>query len=131
MAGVYGDMLLSFSEQNRTVTVFSMTAKINGGYSVVDGSERDIIGIYQHSTGGQLKDANGNLIRSDGLELWTTENGLEGMFLRHPDSNYYRLISVNDWNFEGGFYRYSLQKVVGNATKSDDASWNIGGGSFG
>jgi hypothetical protein len=128
--GVYGDMLLAFTEQNRTVTVFDMTADINGGYTVVDGSEREIIGIYQHTAGGQIKDANDNLIKSDGLELWTKESGLEGKFLQYPDSLYYRLTACNNWDFEGGFYRYTLQKVVGNATKPDDASWNIGGNSF-
>ena len=130
--GVYGDMLLAFPEQFRTVTVFDMEARINGGWEMVHGSEATVRGIYQNTRGKQLADSNGNLAKTDGFELWTRTGELDGKFLTHTDGNVYRLKSSNDWSFEGGFFRYSLEKVVGNnATESDDAAWNIGGNSFG
>ena len=45
--------------------------------------------------------------------------------------NVYRLKDNSDWSREGGFWRYGLEKVVGNnGTESDDASWNTGANSF-
>ncbi len=32
MAGIYGDMLLGFAEQQRNVAVYDMTPRINGGW---------------------------------------------------------------------------------------------------
>ena len=130
MSGIYGDMLLSFAEQNRSLTVYCMTPKINGGWDIVSGSSVSIIGIYQNTRGSQIKDGNGNLVQTNGLELWTHTGNLEGMF-HNKDGEVYRLNASNDWSFEGGFYRYTMEKVVGNnATESDNASWNIGSNSF-
>lgn len=132
MSGVYGDMLLAWPEQQRTVTVFEMSPLVNGGWSKDETSETTIIGIYQNTRGKTLKDSNGNLTETNGFELWTQTAGLDGKFLTHTDGEVYRLNASNDWSFEGGFYRYSLEKVVGNnATESDNATWNIGGDSFG
>ena len=47
MSGVYGDFLLAFPEQYRTVTVYSMTPKINGGWTIDENSSLAIKGIYQ------------------------------------------------------------------------------------
>lgn len=131
MAGIYGDMLLAWPEQQRTVTVFDMKPKINGGWEIVQGSSAIVIGIYQNTRGNNVKESNGNLVQTRGLEFWTHAEALQGKFLAHTDGEIYRLNASNDWSFEGGFYRYSLEKVVGNnATESDDAAWNIGGNSF-
>ena len=130
MGGVYGNMLLAWTEQQRQVTVYDMTPKVNGGWTVVDGSSVTVIGVYQNTGGGHVKDSNGNLVKTKAMELWTTNAGLEGKFLS-AGGNVYRLNSDNNWSFEGGFYRYGLEKVVGNnATESDNASWNTGSGSF-
>lgn len=131
MSGIYGDQLSAWPEQQRSVTVYSMTAKVNGGWDVVADSSSTIIGIYQNTRGRQIKDSNGNMVTAKGLELWTREGGLDGKFLTNGDGYVYRLKESNDWSFEGGFYRYSLEKVVGNnGTESDDASWNTGANSF-
>lgn len=130
MSGIYGDMLLAWTEQQRTLEVYEMTPKVNGGWNKQLGSEVSIIGIFQNTRGSTVKDSNGNLVRTDGRELWTKTAGLEGKFLNWQDT-VYRLNGGNNWSYEGGFYRYSLEKVVGNnATESDNASWNIGGNSF-
>ena len=132
MAGVYGDMLLAWPEQMRTLYVYDMTAKVNGGWDVVTDTNGDvitqaIIGVFQNTRGGGVKESNGNLIKTDGRELWTQTGDLDGKFLNW-DGDVYRLNDTNTWSFEGGFHRYGLQKVVGNnATESDDASWDISG----
>lgn len=137
MSGVYGDMLLVWPEQMRSVDIFDMKPLINGGWDTVKDQQgktiiTTIMGVYQNTRGGAVKDSNGNLVKTNGQELWTRTGGLDGKFLTHTDGNVYRLNASNDWSFEGGFIRYSLEKVVGNdATESDNATWNIGGNSFG
>lgn len=135
MSGVYGDMLLAWTEQQRTVTLYDMTAKINGGWDKVVDQQGNlitttVIGVFQNTRGGSIKDSNGNLVKTDGRELWTRTSGLMGKFFDW-DGSVYRLTDENNWNFEGGFYRYGVEKVVGNnATESDNASWNLGSNSF-
>lgn len=130
MGGIYGDTLLAWPEQQRTVTVFNMTARINGGWENVEGSERAIIGIFQNTCGKEIKDANGNLVRTGGLELWTAEKELDGLFI-NQEGTVYRVKASNDWSFEGGFIKYRLEKVVGNnGTESDQSAWNTGYNSF-
>lgn len=130
MAGIYGDMLLGFAEQQRNVPVYDMTPRINGGWDIVEGSEISVIGVFQNTGGSRIKDENGNLVQDNSCELWTSAGNIDGKFIR-KDGSVFRLTGGNDWSFEGGFYRYSLEKVVGNnATESDNASWNLGGNSF-
>lgn len=130
MAGIYGDMLLGFAEQQQNVTVYDMKPRINGGWDIVEGSEISVTGIFQNTGGKKITDGNGNLVKGDHSELWTSAGNLEGKFTRRG-ADVFRLNGGNDWSFEGGFYRYSLEKVVGNnATESDNAAWNLGGNSF-
>ena len=135
MGGVYGDMLLAWPEQMRAVEVYDMKAKINGGWDKVTDLQGNLItqtitGVFQNTRGGGVKDSNGNLVNTDGRELWTQTGGLDGKFFDF-DGKVYRLTDTNNWSFEGGFHRYGVEKVVGNnATESDDAAWNIGGNSF-
>ena len=138
MSGIYGDMLLAWPEQNRVLEVYDMKPKQNGGWDkVVDQSgnliTQTIIGVFQNTRGGGVKDNNGNLVETEGRELWTQTGGLNGKFLTW-NGDVFRLTvpDGSDWSFEGGFYRYGVEKVVGNnGTESDNATWNIGGGSFG
>lgn len=129
--GVYGNMLLAWPEQRRSVTVFDMTPKINGGWDIVADSQQTVRGIYQNTTGQHIKDSNGNLVKSNGLEFWTEKTGLDGKFLTYTNGKIYRLIASNNWTFEGGFMRYSLEKVVGNdGTESVQPAWNLGTNTF-
>lgn len=136
MSGIYGDMLLAWPEQQRTIEVYDMTAKINGGWEPVTDPQtgevitQTIIAVFQNTRGGGLKDSNGNLVNTEGRELWTMTGNLEGKFLTW-ENDVYRLTDTNNWSFEGGFHRYGVEKVVGNnGTESDNASWNLGSGSF-
>lgn len=127
---VYGDMLLYFAEQRTTVTVYDMTPDINAGWTIVPNSQETVSCIYQHTNGDRIKDSNGNLVSSSDFELWTETDGLRGKFLS-IDGNVYRLASNAEWIREGGFFRYTCEKVVGNnGLESDVATWNLGGHSF-
>lgn len=130
MAGIYGDMLLAWPEQHTEITVYEMQPKINGGWEEPENA-KVVRGIYQHTGGKNLKENNGNLAQSSAVEFWTTEGGLNGFFTI-IENNVYRLAGDNQWKTEGGFYRYSLQKVIGNdGTESDDTTWNTGTNNFG
>lgn len=134
---VYGDMLLFWPEQRRSLTLFDMKPKINGGWDkVTDPLSGQVItititGVYQNTGGDATIDGNGNLVHKKQMELWTETGGLSDKFTEYQGSTY-RLKSDNDWESEGGFFRYSLEKVVGNnGTESDNAAWNTGANSFG
>lgn len=130
MAGIYGDMLLAFPEQFITITVYSQTANYNAGW-IPGNDQRQVRGIIQNTSGNRIKDNNGNLARSGGEEFWTGEANLAGLFTQ-IDGDVYRLVSDNKWKTEGGFFRYSLEKVVGNdGTESANPAWNTGGHNFG
>lgn len=130
MSGVYGDMLLFFPEQRRSITVYSQTAKMNGGWTK-NNDDRSVTGIWQHTRPKALKDSNGNTVKSSGLEFWSEEADLGGLFTV-LEGDVYRLLSNQPWAFEGGFYRYELDKVVGNdGTESINTSWNVGSHNFG
>lgn len=127
---IYGDMLLFFPEQRRSLNVYAMTPKINGGWDIVPNSQQTITGIYQNTSGDQTVEQNGNLVHRKGLELWTEVGGLSDFFTSY-EGDIYRLTADNQWKSEGGFYRYTLNKVVGNnGTESDIATWNLGGHTF-
>lgn len=130
MNGIYGDVLLAFPEQRRSVTVYDMEPELNGGWTIVEGSQIKISAIYQNTSGDRIKEGNGNLVKTGGLELWTETTGLNGFFTKLKNQ-VYRLNAVNGWEFEAGYARYSLEKLVGNnGTESDNTTWNLGGGSF-
>lgn len=130
MSGIYGDSLLAWPEQQRALTVYNMDPGINGGYTEVPNSRRTIVGIFQNTSGKQVKDSNGNLVTSNGLELWTGAADLDGLFITDAGT-VYRVKASNNWAFEGGFYKYSLEKVVGNnGTEHDNTTWNTGLNSF-
>ena len=129
---VYGDMLLYWPEQRRSLTLFDMKPKVNGGWDKVVDQNGDLItitvtGVYQNTSGDSTVDSNGNLVHKKQLELWTETGGLEDKFTTY-ENKIYRLKADNQWESEGGFYRYTLEKVVGNnGTESDNATWNTSG----
>lgn len=133
---VYGDMLIFWPEQRRSLTVYDMKPKMNGGWDkVLDQSgqliTQTITGVFQNTAGDQTRDGNGNLIHAKGMELWTETGGLADKFT-DINGSVYRLTADNDWESEGGFFRYTLNKVVGNnGAESDNATWNLGGNSLG
>lgn len=130
MGGIYGDMLIAFPEQLRTFGVFAMIPKVNGGWEVVEKSKHSIKGVLQHTSGKALKESGGNLATSSGYELWTSAENILGLFTRIK-SNVYRIKAVSEWSHEGVFFKYTLEKVIGNdGFKSKNTSWDTGSDSF-
>lgn len=130
MNGIYGESLLAFPEQFRKVTVYEMTAKVNSGWTKTENTEETVLGIYQNGSGSRIKDSNGNLVESNGLEFWTKRNDLSGKFTT-LEGDVYRLISSNNWNFEGGYAKYQMEKVNGNdGTEPINTAWNTGANNF-
>ena len=116
--------------KRRSLTVYQQTPLINGGWEKVIDSDLVVTGIFQNTKPSQIKDGNGNLVLSSGFEFWSETGNLNDYFTQIKDK-VYRLISMQDWETEGGFYRYSLDKVVGNnGSESDDTAWNLGPNSF-
>ena len=131
MGGIYGDMLIAFPEQLRMFTVFAMIPKINGGWEVVEKSKHSIQGVLQHTGGKAIKESGGNLATSSVYELWTSAENILGLFTRIK-SNIYRIKAVSEWSHEGGFFKYTLEKVIGDdGVKSKNTAWNTGSDSFG
>lgn len=131
MSGIYGDFLLAFPEQFTSLTVFKMNPVINAGWVKEEDSDVTCRGILQNSSGKQIKDSNGNKVRSSHLEFWTNLPELDGMFTKIKNVTYI-LNSGNEWTKEGDFARYTLEKVVGNdGAESTSTAWNPGTGHFG
>ena len=130
MSGIYGDMLLHFLEQMENLSAYKMTPKQGAGWDTVAGSTVTFKGIIQNTGGSRIKDGNGNLVKTDGMEVWTQKAGISGYFMNYGGLTY-RLVGDNNWSRQGGFIRYSLEKVVGNnGTESDNTTWNTGYNSF-
>lgn len=131
MSGIYGETLLAFPEQFRFIEVFQMEAEVNAGWSIDEDSRKRIRCLYQHTGGKRLKETGGNLTEGSSNELWTKEPNLNGWFTR-LSGDVYRINADNNWNHEGGFSHYTLEKIIGNdGTESEHPTWNIGGHNFG
>lgn len=125
-------MLLHFPEQVGPMALYRMEPGINSGWTKVADSDRTAYGVVQNTSGDRIKDRNGNLVKSSGLEFWTEEADLDGYFYTSPGGAVYRLVGSNNWVPQGAFCRYSLEKVVGaNGSQSDNITWNTGYNSFG
>jgi hypothetical protein len=110
--GIYGESLLHFPEQFRSISYFDQTPKFNDGWNtaIPIGTIR---GIIQNKTSG-VKDQNGLIVRNIQYYLWTLTSArvAAGKFIDFQ-SDVYRIIIDNDWPTEDGFYSYELEKVVG------------------
>ena len=123
--GVYGDMLLFWPEQLREMQYFNMLPKINSGFTV-DSSSVKIWGVIQNAASA-IKESNGNLISSDHMNLWTETKLTRGWFILF-DSTTFRIVNGNDWPNEGGFYMYTIERVVGDNGTTNATDWTLGVG---
>lgn len=130
MAGVYGDVMLAFPEQFRTVRVYSMAPRVGAGLDL-EGNSKYVRCIFQHREGGRLDESGGNLVKKEKISLWSRTSGLQGMYTKLGGKDVYRIVMEDSWAFEGGYYHYDLVKVVGNnGTESDIVTPNFGADSF-
>ena len=123
--GVYSpDMLLHFPEQLRPFLYFNATADINSSYTPV-GSPVTVWGVIQNAA-SSIKESQGNLISSDHMNVWIDTQLTRGWFLSFS-SVMYRIVNGNDWPFEGGYYMYTIERVVGDNGTPVTQTWNKGG----
>ena len=123
--GVYSpDMLLHFPEQLRPFLYFNATADINSSYTPV-GSPVTVWGIIQNAA-SSIKENHDNLSTSDHMNVWIDTKLNIGWFLSFQ-STMYRIIPGNEWNFEGGFYSYTIERVMGDNGTPVAQTWNKGG----
>ena len=72
MSGIYGDMLLAWPEQNRQLEVYDQNPLINAGWDPVKDPQTGkiikttVVGVFQNTRGGGIKDSNGNLVQAEG-----------------------------------------------------------------
>lgn len=124
--GVYSpNILLHFPEQFRQFTYFNMTPKINSGY-IIDNNflPQKLWGILQNSL-NEIKESNGNLVKQINEFLWTDSALDIGKYVQF-DAIIYRIIPSNDWINEGGFTRYTIDRMVGDNGTPDLTDWTKG-----
>lgn len=131
MAGVYGDQLLAFSEQFRSVSYFSMKQEVGAGYK--DRTELgEVRGVFQYMKKGDLARENEVLSDEQAPTFWTRKKLESGNFIEMKgDDCLYRITNNQPWKFEGNFYIYILESVTGNTDKQEpftEEEVDLGGG---
>jgi hypothetical protein len=123
--GLYGNMLSYHPGQFREFTYFDMTPGTNSGYTINPNVPVSTIrGVLQNST-SKVADSNGNLVDINDERLWTNTILIRGYFVQFQDITY-RIVDGNDWPFEGGFYLYTLERVVGDNGTPDTGTYTTG-----
>lgn len=123
--GVYSPgMLLHFPEQFRDFTYFDMIPNINSGYTLNGGPPAIYSGVLQNDV-SQVMDSNGHLVDSTHENLWTDSVLQKGHYVLFEGVTY-RIVFANDWSNEGGFYNYSLQRLVGDNGTPNTTNWTTG-----
>jgi hypothetical protein len=127
--GIYGNSLLSFSEQMQSVNYYNQSPSINGGFE--NPTEPVVKKVIFHSTGARaIKDSNGNLVSVNKKEIWSISELQPGWFIE-KSGDVFRISQENNWKFEDGFYKYGIEKIVGDdGTLTNDVEFNTGTDNF-
>ena len=129
MGSLYGDVLLSFTEQMEKVPYYKMDPAVNSGFTD-ETYIKDIKIIRHNSFGGLIKDSNGNLVRTQSFQVWSRELLIDGYFVK-IDDEVFRVSKSNNWKRQGGFIAYDTQKVIGDDnTLTVDVEFNKGEDNF-
>lgn len=131
MGGVYGDQLVFFSEQFRTVSYFSMRTDSVAGFS----DRKDlgkVRGVFQYMKMGDLDRENDTLSDISVPTFWTRRRLEAGNFiLISDDDDLFRIVREQSWRHEGNFIIYVLETVSGNTdeqTPHEDVDLGDNGG---
>lgn len=113
---VYGDMLSFFPEQFRMIDYFMMSPDTVAGYNkrIELGKVR---GVFQYLKRGELRLENDTLADTSVPTIWTRRKLDVGSYFIHFEGVDYRIVNSASWLFEGGFYCYVLESMVGNTDK--------------
>lgn len=110
---VYGDQLAFFAEQFRMFDYFSMKSLPTGSYTPRE-SLGKVKGVFQYMKKGDLIRENDTEAETDVPTFWTRQKLVVGNFIQKEDE-LYRIASDWTWKFEGNFYVYSLETLVGSS----------------
>ena len=120
MAGIYGDMLVYFSEQFQQFEAFHQVARVGSGYEKI-GESFNITGIIQTNEGANVIGSTGKLSQYAGWhtlaapeekQLWTYEKQTFGTYFIY-DEEIWVIGGRKDWSKEAGFYAYKIDKLIG------------------
>jgi hypothetical protein len=146
-SSLYGESLLSFSEQFQPFDYFDMIPEIDDNYIVVPTSGFNgtnpntnvtingisptgrYLGIFQNAL-SEVKNSNGNIVTYNHFYLWCEEQFKLGAFI-YAFNETFRIIPGNDWSNYGGFFQYDIEKLVGSRGNPQiDSGMSNGSGSF-
>lgn len=136
MAGLYGDMLIYFSEQFQQFEAFYQVARVGSGYDRV-GQTFKITGIVQTADGANVIGSTGKLSQYAGWrtlaapeekQLWTYTKQKFGTYISYDDEIWV-IGNRKDWSKEAGFYAYKIDRLVGD-NGSQTGTLPVKGGSF-
>ena len=111
---VYGDMLVFFNEQRRSVNYFTMSPNTVASYSTRKDLGK-VTGVFQYMKRGELTRENDTLADVNVPTFWTRQKLEVGNFFIEKDDEIFRIVNPADWTFEGGFNIYVLETFVGNS----------------
>ena len=127
--GAFGNMMSMFPETQIMVDYFDQQPLHGGGYGPRTDFSK-VRGILQCTTGRRVKTSNGYKIIGRGMKFWTETPLQAGRFI--SDGVYVYAVSVpasDDWEREGGFYIYDLERVIGpDGTEIVEPTFNHGKG---
>lgn len=127
MSGLYGDILVFYSEQFQRFEAFYQIARVGSGYDRID-DPFYITGIIQTGNGASVVGTAGRLSQysnwrslaaSDEKQLWTYQKQELRTYIRY-DGEIYVIGKRLDWSKEAGFYAYQLAKLIGDNGDQED-----------
>ena len=130
----YGDQLAFFGEQFIRIKNYSMEPKAVAGFN-----ERvficDFRGVLQELKGGSFDEEGETLNDTEVPTVWTRKSLKTGTFIVPDEGDYkgviYRITNPQGFKLQGGFYSYTLQKVVGSTDEQkDNPSVDYGVGAY-
>lgn len=109
---IYGNSLSFFAEQFRLFDYFQMLPLPSSSYTKRQ-SLGKVKGILQFIKSGDLQVEGDVLADTTIPTLWTKEKLQRGNYFIGNADDIYRIKKEASWLFEGGFYCYVLEEVVG------------------
>lgn len=124
MGSIHGSMTVHFTEEFRPFTYFQMDPRVTSGYENKRNITRARGVVHMYSApptaeGVKLRDVGHNLVIEKKPFLWSRTVVPVGWFIEY-NSDVYRVLSHNEWDFEASMTIHGLEKVVG-----DDGSVTV------
>lgn len=130
MSAVYGDMLSFFPELFRMFDYFKMTPSPVASYTSREDLGK-VRGVFQYMKKGELHREEESLSDVSVPTIWTRKKLSVGDYFISFDDETFRIINSASWLFEGGFYCYVLETVVGNTDEQTEHEYvNLGQDSY-